>query len=552
MKNSDLLNILGDIDGELIEDAAPNFEKTSFPMKKKRNTGWMKYAAIAACCALILSGVMISENLFDVINNPDVGESSQLGGDGNQSGDVQLPAETDLEDDMTFGEEELPAETDLEDDMTFGEEELPDIYYELIRNIKDEKYADYYLDGLICDEDMVGDRIENVEVELYYTNDPENRCTLNAEIFKVEGVDESWFLCYRFEDTGDVELGDFYQDHTRYYFLVNNEIEFDSIEELRKKIATLELKSGRLIRFWQQENGNDIYVNVEVDAELSERISEAVLGLNGDFVEWSPEFYDRLFTECEENIYVSFSIKAITGFIYVFDTGYISFYLTSAKIFYIGEEAAAEIIELIKTEGEPQGYIWNVEQGKWVKITDKDAEASEESSFMRALDKNIPVGTLYFENRVGYWEDFFGCSPTSLVMPDDIIEAFRDVISIADGERVEVAEGEIEKLADESVRLTHVGEDGSSFVIELYDNGYARIGNAYYDIGTDYTLKIIYSVRADGDTKSTIYWNDKEECWQTYGPDEGERIEPDETSPAESVDHGYGSDSYDVEKVEVE
>ena len=133
-------------------------------------------------------------------------------------------------------------------------------------------------------------------------------------------------------------------------------------------------------------------------------------------------------------------------------------------------------------------------------------------------------------------------------MADKIIEAFREVIYVADGEKVDVSEGEIEKLADESVRLTHVGEDGSSFVIELYDNGYARIGNAYYDIGEEYTVKIINAVRTEGDTKSTIYWNDKDECWQTYGPDEEEKVEKDETSPAESVDYGYESDVHEEER----
>ena len=563
MKKRDFLNIFGDIDDELIEDAAPSFEKKSVPAKNKRKTSWMKYAAIAACCVLILSGVMISGHLFDVINNPDVGESSQAGGDGNQSGDVNFPVETDGRDDEIklpqeewTEDQEFPgdyAETDLNDEMTFEEEpneEMPepDLYYELKREIKDEKYADYYLDGLICDEDMVGDRIETVEVELYYTNDPDNKCTLNADIFKVEGADESWFLCYRFEDTDDVDLGDFYQDHTRYYFLVNNDIEFDSFEELKEKLSPLEPKCGKLVSFSWRENGKNFFVNVDVDAELSGRITDTVLGLKGDFVEWSSEFYERLFNECGERIYVPFSTKATIGFFYVFDTGYISFYLTSPKIFYIGEEAAAEISELIKTSGEPLGYIWNAEESKWVKITDKNVQASDYACFKAAIDGNILDDTLTFDNRVGYWEDYWGFSPKGLTVSDNIIGAFAEILYISDGDRVEVAEGEIEKLADESVSLKHIGADGSSFVIELYDNGYARIGNAYYDIGEEYTIKIINTVRTEGDTKSTIYWNDNDECWQTYGPDEEEKVEKDETSPAESVDYGYESDVHEEER----
>ena len=76
MKNRDLLDMLGDIDDGMIEDAAPDF---SIKRRKKRPQNLhVKVIAIAACCTLILCGAMVAAPVINKIVYPDI-ETTETG-----------------------------------------------------------------------------------------------------------------------------------------------------------------------------------------------------------------------------------------------------------------------------------------------------------------------------------------------------------------------------------------------------------------------------------------------------------------------------------------
>ena len=82
MKKRDLLDMLGDIDPDMIDDAAPDFGKKR-RNKRPQNT-YMKAIAIAACCTLILCGAMVAAPMINKIVYPDVATT-----DTGETGSVQ-------------------------------------------------------------------------------------------------------------------------------------------------------------------------------------------------------------------------------------------------------------------------------------------------------------------------------------------------------------------------------------------------------------------------------------------------------------------------------
>ena len=82
MKKRDLLDMLGDIDPDMIDDAAPDFSKKR--RKKRPQNTYMKAIAIAACCTLILCGAMVAAPVINKIVYPDVATT-----DTGETGSVQ-------------------------------------------------------------------------------------------------------------------------------------------------------------------------------------------------------------------------------------------------------------------------------------------------------------------------------------------------------------------------------------------------------------------------------------------------------------------------------
>lgn len=581
MKNKELLEIIGDIDGELIEDAAPNFEKTSATVRKKRNMGWVKYAAIAACCTLVLSGVMIAEPLFDMINNPDVLESGLDFGTSTDMSEMTTLVEND-DGENTFIESDVgvmppfeeitqgeliivpdlnkPGANDpavnmtndactevIEPDEDYTEEECYDSNYEpsnyLIIKHMDERYKDYSLTQRICDETNVGEKITSIKIDYYWSHMPSDVHILTADIFEVIGIDGEFSLCYKYVDTNGL------RDESNYYFLNKHNYSFGSLENMYEKLNMHEYANiTDSVYFSQSGKSYDTYChNFKLYGEAEKQFLEMLLSVKG--VGLGSDMGLRNTVQFSANKKIEFWIEISNSDkhnFYVLDNGYILCIAYGSSVFEIGEENAKALIEFIEKYADPQGYEWDEKESIWVEdVVETDDVGNAVSDFASVFES---IGDVKLDKTVRYRETVIGFAPSHFTLDADLLEAIGEMLYICNG--VPVYDMNIDGEADECVVFANVGENTVGFAV--YSNGYIGVNGIYYEVGTEPAQKIINIVKTEGKAPDNMFWNDKEECWQTYGPDEGERIEPDETSPAESVDHGYGSDSYDVEKVEVE
>ena len=193
------------------------------------------------------------------------------------------------------------------------------------------------------------------------------------------------------------------------------------------------------------------------------------------------------------------------------------------------------------------GFVWNEKDGKWEPVISNDN--LKEGTFFAALEENKLVGQLSLLNRVRYSLNDADVYPGSIYLQDDLLSALADVMYCADGIAVEV--DNIADIANEYVAFEHVDTNGYDAVIIVYNNGYIRLNDVYYDVGIDYTDKILYNVKIDGEPIGDYYWNQKERRWYTGSSGNKEK----ETSPAESVDIGYDSDYFEEDindEIEIE
>ena len=51
-------------------------------------------------------------------------------------------------------------------------------------------------------------------------------------------------------------------------------------------------------------------------------------------------------------------------------------------------------------------------------------------------------------------------------------------------------------------------------------NGYIGVNGIYYEVGAEFTEKIINIVKTDGKASDGFFWNEDEDCWQTEDSDE--------------------------------
>ena len=118
MKERDLLDILGEIDEELIEDAAPIASSERVARPKKLNFGWIKPFSIAASFVILLGGVIAAKPIYDLINSADIiepGENDETQEDFD-GGDNNLPNDGDLEG--------VPDDGNVEESPNYGDEEV--------------------------------------------------------------------------------------------------------------------------------------------------------------------------------------------------------------------------------------------------------------------------------------------------------------------------------------------------------------------------------------------------------------------------------------------
>ena len=543
MKKRDFLNIFGDIDDELIEDAALSFEKKSVPAKNKRKTSWMKYAAIAACCALILCGAMMAQPLFDRFNSPnivDTDKEDEGQGEPIESQEEKPADPPHVEGDINHDGDFEPVETEGEALPEWSEDEDYKGYRSI--TIVGEKYNGYSLTYRICDAAAVGEKVDTIEVNHSWSNTPSDITVLTADVFAVVGIDGEISYCYKYVDTYGLFDGWFIEE-SNYYFLNKHNYSFGSIENMYEKLNMHEY-ANITDNIYFSQSGKDYYSychNYKLYGEAEEQFIEMLLSVNG--VDLGTDTGLRNTVQFSANKKIEFWIEISNSdkhSFYVLDNGYILCVAYGFPLFEIGEENANALIEFIEKNAEPQGYEWNEEESIWVKDSvETDGVRNAVSDFAGLLES---VGEVELNKTVRYSETVIGFAPSHFTLNADMLEAICEVLYICNG--TPVYDKDIDAEAEEQVILENVGEYTVGFAV--YSNGYIGVNGIYYEVGTELTQKIINIVKTEGKAPSNMFWNEKDECWQTYGPEDEGYVEE---APAESVDQGYGEDVYEDDEI---
>ena len=556
MKNRDLLDMLGDIDDGMIEDAAPD---VSIKRRKKRpQNHYMKLIAIAACCTLILCGAMVAAPVINKIVYPDVAttetgagevtesptgengkiedvESDSFGSGGAMCAPTEEPIEEPTEQPTSVEEEPTVAATEggtriptggpIEEPTespTGGVVEEP--YYGYNSFTDDERFVNCNITDSYCKSDLVGKKIADVIIKRqyeYYNSDTVYE--LKAEVNEVIGVEGEIYLCYRIVEV-DEDL-DLYVDCSTYYFMNSKDYQFSTVPEIKEQLFDKDsFDCGDMAQYFKQTE-EDYCRHFEIDSELQDKVLDLLFSNESRALDLEG---GAKLTEIEENSGESVRIyyygtSLYSGWFRVFDSGYVCFSVLEFGdwLFEISEEVAQSIIDLIVYEGDPQGYIRNEKQGKWYPIVFDSL--AQYPTFNEVLEENKLMGQIEFQEEIDYWETkFHGWSPDVLLLDRESRMLVEQVIYGANGDAVALED--ITILASEGMTFTCVNNlTGSACYLTVYDSGHIRIDEHYYFVGTESTNAIMEIARTHCTTyyvnASYFRWNEKYECWETFSPE---------------------------------
>ncbi len=369
MNNRDLLDILGEIDEELIEDAAPVASTERVARPKKFNFGWIKPLSIAASFVIVLGGIIAAKPLLDLINSPDVDDPDPL--------ESQEEADGDLNESPNDGEpgnppsegnppnvENPPSEGGEVEETEPGMEEEPGdsmdyvFSYLLNGNIPDERFLNFGFKGVECDIDSVGEKIDDITVEFFYFDD--TRYEVRAEVNKIIGVDGDIALCLRFiEDEKNAPING-YLDFENYWFYPSNEYKFDSFAQFKEEFLGGEITWVGDYLFYYEKNAKVQNKKYLLGEDTLDLLRQMLNQIDGDAVDLANgETIRQIRQNCYERVYFG-SRGAIPqlsfGNIELYDSGYLYFYsvIDNDQLFYIGKDAAYELIDFIIRNGELQ------------------------------------------------------------------------------------------------------------------------------------------------------------------------------------------------------
>ena len=331
MKDREFLEILGDIDQEIIDDAAPRLVEKLL-VKRKKSVFWTKYVAVAACCAFILVGVLAAGPMLGKIIFPGVYESES---DKNDVGEDTF----DRNNGIIFG--------DADKDGLVGGENVENAEPDNGIDVEEPSYS-------------LGD--ENADVYPDFGGDGEE------DVDKTEG--ETWFD----EGKEETDLGGLVPDDGDCGQDKDDEAEKDRfLLALEEKGLYGELTFDTNVAYWQDSAfyPKGIYLNPRL-----------LLGLTDVFYCADGEFVtvENISDLADES--VSFSHSGADGYsciIAVYDNGYVSLFDT----FYdLGIEITDKILYNVKTDGVPHGdFSWNERENCWEsgKVEKEENETESES-----------------------------------------------------------------------------------------------------------------------------------------------------------------------------
>ena len=522
MNNKDLLDALGEIDEELVEEASPILKAAKISAPKKLNFGWIKPVAVVASCVIILSGAMMAQPLFDRFNSPnivDTDKEDEGQGEPIESQDEKPVDPPHVEGDINQDGDFEPVETEGEGLPEWSEDEDYKGYRSI--TIVGEKYNGYSLTYRICNASAVGKKIDTIEVNHFWSNAPSDVTVLTADIFEVVGIDGELSYCYKYVDTYGLFDG-WLIEESNYYFLNKHNYSFGSLENMYEKLNMHEY-ANITDNIYFSQSGKDYYSychKFKLYGEAEEQFIEMLLSVNGFDLGTDTGLHNTVQFSANKKIefWIEISNSDKHSF-YVLDNGYILCVAYGFPLFEIGEENANALIEFIEKNAEPQGYEWNEEESIWVKDeVETDGVGNAVSDFAGVLES---VGEVKLDKTVRYRETVIGFAPSHFTLNADMLEAICEVLYICNG--TPVYDKDIDGEADECVILANTGKYTVGFAV--YSNGYIGVNGIYYEVGTELTQKIINIVKTEGESPEGIYWNEDDECWQTYGPEDEEFYE---------------------------
>ena len=344
-----------------------------------------------------------------------------------------------------------------------------------------------------------------------------------------------------------------YVDCYSYYLLTEENFKFVSLFDIRDKyfgIANVEY--GQMGYFRQTQD--DYCKNFLVEGELLDKLLAEMFQTNCFAATDISD--ESISSESAESVYFSYS-SIYSGTARIYDNGYLVFYTYEfgTQIFDIGKEKARQLIDIVICEGEPQGYIWNANEGKWYPIVFD--ELALYPTFNEFLEENKLMGQIEFQEEIDYWETkFHGWAPDILLLDRESRMLVEQVIYGANGDAVAVED--ITILASEGMTFTCVNNlTGSACYLTVYDSGHIRIDEHYYFVGTESTNAIMEIARTQCNTlyvnASYFRWDEKHECWETYSKEEIESETEISTDSSDGLQDEWfeGEDHLEIE-VEIE
>ena len=526
MKGKDILDALGEIDQDMIEDAAP------VNCRVAGRKGYIRrWISVAACAALIVGGVMASRPLWEDGMNPSVSDTEE-GNDGNLSRDDTDFPQSGMEEELTEAEQDAPIESG-EACETYGE--LSTEYCSYLQCVGGyEEYQDYSLTFIPCSEDRVGEKIAEINVNYSWSHAPDDIIVCNADVYEVIGRDGSISLCYKYTEANGL------YDTEEYYYMNITQASFDRLSELFTATGIDENASFDEVVNYNKKSQYCYCDRFTISEKLAKEIMTALKSCDGEVN--NDITYSQLLSLSDERVSFGFSQSGYSVYTQVMANGYIYCSVLGQHIFYVGPDAAQKIIDLVLS-GEPEGYVWNEEYSEWYTICEEDEiRENPPESFQEMLELRGVNETLTLGATAKYLASKINNEPPYFTLDDVLLENIADIISHLDGERL--SPYDVPGNAYECVRLTVIRPGEETLELYIYSAGYISFGGFDYNVGEGNVEKIISTVVAEGVPAPGYYWDENTQSWakgevdESYPPAFGkdEDTFPYDTVPIEDVE----------------
>lgn len=332
MKNEKIIEALGGIAPRYIAEAA---EYSPAPSGVRARPSHRRIALVAACAALLAVTVIFALPMMQR-STPESLESNELGGFwlGYLSGSG---------------------------DKIASEGVLVEAW---LRNISSEGYERYESRHTIAPE-YVGEKLGDVEVynRLYrYLDDTvSGEEYLDAEIFRIKGVDPAASFCLRYIEQGEALTT------THYYVFSNQDASYRDLDDLRASLAaeTYFSVGDNAVYATPASSETVDLTRYRLDEALAASLREIFLTVDGESIE---RFDSSLFTDCRSQLQINVSLisdGSPYARMYVLENGHLVYASKNGwEVFFIGTDRTDEIIRLVRRNGEKQ---WNNVTGIYAK-----------------------------------------------------------------------------------------------------------------------------------------------------------------------------------------